>query len=39
MISTFFAGLSILLFLGVSNTYMSHLLFVEIKAQTGKNNS
>ena len=38
MISTFFAGLSILLFLGVTNTYISYLLFVE-KAQTGKHNS
>ncbi len=39
MISTFLAGLSILLFLGVTNTYMSHLLFVDVKAQTGKSNS
>lgn len=39
MISTFFAGLSILLFLGVMNTYMSHLLFIDIKPETGKKNS
>ncbi len=38
MISTFFAGLGILLFLGVANAYISYLLFVD-QTQIGKNNS
>ncbi len=39
MISTFLAGLSILLFLGVMNTYMSHRLFIDVNPETGNNNS
>lgn len=39
MISIFFAGLSLLIFLGVINIYMSYLLFIDIKSQTGNNNS
>ena len=39
MISTFFAGLSLLLFLGVINTCTSYFFFMDIQSQTGNNNS
>jgi hypothetical protein len=38
MISTLIAGLSILVFSGLANTYLSHMLFDEKEAPSDNNN-
>lgn len=39
MISTLIAGLSILLFSGMANTYFSEMLFSDTKLPSDKNNN
>jgi hypothetical protein len=39
MICTLFAGLSLLIFSGIANTYMSYMLLDEIPNHSGENNS